>query len=351
MMGSEKRDINRIHQEEGDEGVRRHLSSFKLFEPGTRNPNSEQEKHAGVGGEPSSSPSRERPNGNGYANGDGPAIKIKKQRNTKTASETKADPHTGGEEIDPDLENNFNDAFNDAFDDMAEQTDADEANPQARNVNEVLGKFSSKPLQERDFLFHMPSGNFIFLKTRDLVPKKSVDARVPPRVFKGEDGKDNKVPASSLIAKHRAVAQMSWFPGEPAIVRDTAVLDAGRLRQPGSDVFNRYRPAKHRRGDPKKGEKWTKHLEQIYPEDADGIITRFAFKVQHPSVKINHGMVLGGRPGSGKDTGIAGVRHAIGVHNFKDTSPQKMMEGLDRLPREPHPARERGEGPRGEEPL
>jgi hypothetical protein len=50
-----------------------------------------------------------------------------------------------------------------------------------------------------------------------------------------------------------------------------------------------------------------------------------AHRVQRPHEKINHGLVLGGDQGIGKDTLIEPVRQAIGPWNFGETSPTQML--------------------------
>jgi hypothetical protein len=50
-----------------------------------------------------------------------------------------------------------------------------------------------------------------------------------------------------------------------------------------------------------------------------------AFKVQHPGVKINHALVLGGDFGVGKDTIITPARYAVGVWNRQEANPGQVM--------------------------
>jgi hypothetical protein len=47
--------------------------------------------------------------------------------------------------------------------------------------------------------------------------------------------------------------------------------------------------------------------------------------VQHPEVKLNHALVLGGNQGIGKDTILEPVKRAVGAWNFKETTPSKIM--------------------------
>ena len=47
--------------------------------------------------------------------------------------------------------------------------------------------------------------------------------------------------------------------------------------------------------------------------------------MQRPHEKINHGLVLGGLQGIGKDTLLEPVKHAVGPWNFAEVSPQQML--------------------------
>ena len=78
-------------------------------------------------------------------------------------------------------------------------------------------------------------------------------------------------------------------------------------------------------GDAKKAGPWVDHVRKIYPDDADHTITWLAHRVQRPGQKINHGLVLGGGQGIGKDSILAPVRYAVGTWNFFDVSPTHLL--------------------------
>ena len=65
---------------------------------------------------------------------------------------------------------------------------------------------------------------------------------------------------------------------------------------------------------------WLAHLHRMVPEDyeREHLLNVLAHKVQHANVKINHAVLFGGNPGSGKDTLFAPFFRAIGgsaLHN------------------------------------
>jgi len=86
-----------------------------------------------------------------------------------------------------------------------------------------------------------------------------------------------------------------------------------------------YRAPTVKPGDASKATRWVNLVHEVYPDDADHILDFFAHRVQKPQEKINHGMVLGGDPGIGKDTLVEGLKEAVGPWNCKEASPQDVM--------------------------
>ena len=131
--------------------------------------------------------------------------------------------------------------------------------------------------------------------------------------------------ASDWLAKHAPVEQMTWAPGLPQLVRDKLIGDGGWIDRKGVTVLNLYRPPTIELGDAAKAGPWLEHVRRIYPDEADHIIAFLAHRVQRPHEKINHGLVLGGLQGIGKDTLLEPVKHAVGPWNFAEVSPQQVL--------------------------
>lgn len=185
-----------------------------------------------------------------------------------------------------------------------------------------------KRLTTDDFYGDMESGEFICPATMGLWPAKSVNARVPP-VKTGEvdeTGKPKTIKASAWIAAHRPVDQMSWVPGKPMIVENAVMTEGGLIDVPGRTLFNLYRPPMIKLGDARQAGKWLEHVKRLYPSEWEHIVRWFALRVQRPDVKINHGLVLGGAPGIGKDSMLYPVGRAIGPWNMEEIKPYQLME-------------------------
>jgi hypothetical protein len=66
-------------------------------------------------------------------------------------------------------------------------------------------------------------------------------------------------------------------------------------------------------------------VHKVFPDDAEHIIQYCAHRVQFPDEKINHGIVLGGEQGIGKDTLLEPLKMAVGPWNCQEVSPAQML--------------------------
>lgn len=172
-----------------------------------------------------------------------------------------------------------------------------------------------------DFYAYMPTHTYFYKPTRELWPAASVNSRVPWPT--DENGKP--IAPNKWLDANRAVEQATWFPGEPEIINDKLALLSGWVRHPGARVFNLYLAPPPTTGDARMATPWINHVRRIYPDDADHIIRWLAQRVQHPGVKCNHALVLGGEQGIGKDTILEPVTTALGKWNCQEISPIQML--------------------------
>ena len=185
-----------------------------------------------------------------------------------------------------------------------------------------------------DFVAYMQSLDYIYMPAGDFWPAARVDARLPSvklfdksgnPIIDEETGDQKEISASGWLAKHAPVEQMTWAPGLPQLVRDKLIGDGGWIDRKGATVFNLYRPPMIMLGDPSNAGPWLDHVRRIYPDEMDHIIAFLAHRVQRPQEKINHGLVLGGLQGIGKDTLLEPVKRAVGPWNFAEVSPQQVL--------------------------
>ena len=67
---------------------------------------------------------------------------------------------------------------------------------------------------------------------------------------------------------------------------------------------------------------WLTHVERMIPDkrERDHVLDVMAFKVQKPHIKINHAVLHGGHPGSGKDTMWSPFFYAVGGASLRNVS-------------------------------
>src|SRR5262249_2907392 len=102
--------------------------------------------------------------------------------------------------------------------------------------------------------------------------------------------------------------------------------------RPGAAVFNLYRAAAIV---PKAGDvtPWLSLIEKMFPDEAEHIILWLAHRVQRPWEKINHALVLGGKPGIGKDSILEPVKQAAGPWNVADVTPTQVLGRFNKFVR------------------
>ena len=184
-----------------------------------------------------------------------------------------------------------------------------------------------------DFVAFMQSHDYVYMPGGDFWPRERVDARLKPiplfdksgKPIVGDKGVQEEMRASVWLAKHAPVEQMTWAPGLPQLVRDRLISAGGWVERKGVTVLNLYRPPTIELGDAAEAGPWLAHVRKIYPDEAGHIIAFLAHRVQRPHEKINHGLLLGGLQGIGKDTLLEPVKQAVGPWNFKEVSPQHIL--------------------------
>ena len=163
-----------------------------------------------------------------------------------------------------------------------------------------------------DFVAYMVQGKFIYTPSGQLWPATSVNARLP---WFG------KTRPSEWLAQNRPVEQMTWMPGEPAIIQGRLIVEGGWIPRPGARAYNLYKPPKLEPGEADEAGQWCDLVRKIWPDEAEHLFDYFAHRVQHPDDKINHALLLGGSPGIGKDTVLAALLQAVGPWNVQSISP------------------------------
>jgi len=117
-----------------------------------------------------------------------------------------------------------------------------------------------------------------------------------------------KIESSVCFDENRDAKGAPVFTGITYAAGDGVVVN-----RDGLQFGNRWRDA---RPVPVPGDAspWLEHVERMVPntDEREHLLNVLAYKIQNPSVKINHAVLIGGLPGSGKDTMMAPFFWAIG---------------------------------------
>lgn len=172
------------------------------------------------------------------------------------------------------------------------------------------------PLKIEEFFGYSPEHNYIYRHTGQRWPAATINSRL---------AKVGRFKASTFIDRTQSVEQMTWMPGESELIKDKLVRQTGWVTHKGAQVYNLYRPPNLKLGNPSRAHRWIEHVQKIYPDDADYIMKWCAYRCQHPNIKINHALFLGGPPGIGKDTLLDPVRYTVGEWNCETVSPTQLV--------------------------
>lgn len=181
-----------------------------------------------------------------------------------------------------------------------------------REVNrKEMGRLEKAEWYERFAYIISDDAYFDMMERREIMRKSfnAVFAHIPCKSIHGE-GKA-KVPASVCYDENRQAKGARTLQGV------TYAAGASVLATMDGAVYgNRWRDARPptAEGD---ASRWLEHVERLIPEqfEREHVLDVLAYKLQHADRKINHAVLHGGLPGSGKDTLYAPFLWAIGRSN------------------------------------
>ncbi|MGA0002184.1 MAG: hypothetical protein ACO3IZ_11115, partial [Steroidobacteraceae bacterium] len=101
----------------------------------------------------------------------------------------------------------------------------------------------------------------------------------------------------------RVLSGVTYAPGTAPLVEHQGQIYGNKWRDGRPQIEDAIDP-----------QPWLDHIERLIPDhlERNHMLDAFAFKVQHPGVKINHAILIGGIQGAGKDSMIAPLLYAIG---------------------------------------
>jgi hypothetical protein len=145
------------------------------------------------------------------------------------------------------------------------------------------------------------------------------------------------------FAGDKQAAEETYLVGAQALtehVKDLTfdpALPTGVVTTPeGARLYNTYRPSllvPRGNGRDEEVRPWLDLLRALSLEGGEEeermLLDRLAWTVQHPGRKINHGVLIGGRKGIGKDSLLAPVLDAVGRHNVNVADGAELESGFN----------------------
>jgi len=186
-----------------------------------------------------------------------------------------------------------------------------------------------------DFRYDEQQEKFWDTTTGNLLGAKSVDGaihRIDWPVY-GEEEKPLKPSlAINAIDSGLTVEGSTWWPGRDQFIENMVISERGAMDLKGAVCYNSYIPPIHSKKNPGGSpDKWIKHVKKLYPDpiEHEHFFDVCAHMIQHPEEKVNHGIVMAGSQGIGKDTALLPVRHGVGEWNAAEIGPDAITSSYN----------------------
>ena len=203
---------------------------------------------------------------------------------------------------------------------------------------EILAKEHEKDFVRRarsihDFRYDEQQEKYWDTTTGNLLGAKSVNGAIKrtdwPVIEVEKKGEVEEVrirPSEAIndVDSGLTVEGSTWWPGLPKFIEDIVITDRGAFPMKGAACYNCYVPPTH---DLSKvfvsPEPWIDHVKKLFsdPLEHEHFFDFAAHMIQKPDEKVNHGIVIAGSQGIGKDTALLPLRKGVGEWNAAEIGP------------------------------
>jgi hypothetical protein len=186
-----------------------------------------------------------------------------------------------------------------------------------------------------DFRYDERQAKFWDITTGSLLVAPSVDGAIPREWWPTTETTKGKLkPYKPSIAINDVdtgltVEGSTWWPGKPAFIHDVVIDERGMVPQKGASCYNTYKAPDHSNlNTDKTPELWIEHVKKLWPDPVEynHFFDYAAHMLQRPDQKVNHGIVLAGSYGIGKDTALLPMRWGVGEHNTAEIEPDAIAK-------------------------
>lgn len=186
----------------------------------------------------------------------------------------------------------------------------------------------------KDFYYDESQDAYWDIKTGALISAMSVNGAIPTDQWETrEDARGNgkliKIePAKTINSAHsgQRVESSTWWPGKDRFIYDYYPKAEGLMEMPGTKIFNQYFAPVRKPANGISPQLWIDHVVNLFGEsDAKHFFDFAAHAVQRPDEKVNHGIVIAGIQGIGKDMMLLPLRVGVGQWNCGEIEPEEVM--------------------------
>jgi hypothetical protein len=197
---------------------------------------------------------------------------------------------------------------------------------------EVEGQFVRRTRTLEDFRYDETQAKYWDITTGTLLGPSSVNGAVPREYWptitdaKGQMKKIAPAIAINAVETGLTVEGATWWPGMPRFIHDVAVTERGPIETEGAVCYNTYIEPVRKDTDADAG-LWISHVKTLFPDptEHEHFFNWAAHMLQRPEEKVNHGIVLAGKQGIGKDATLAPLRKGVGYWNTSEIDPDDIF--------------------------
>lgn len=188
-----------------------------------------------------------------------------------------------------------------------------------------------------DFVYDQDQNRYWHVKEKRILDGAAVDSAVHTDHWPA--GGENARGEPRLMEPHKwlrrkenlcVVEGSIWWPGKPDIIEGYVAVKGGLKAMAGGRCFNTYMAPSRGSSRGKTADLWLEHVRWIAPDplEHEHFLDVAAHMVQKPHEKCNHGILLAGAQGIGKDSLLKPLQIAVGTNelNEQTISPDRLFD-------------------------
>ena len=204
-------------------------------------------------------------------------------------------------------------------------------------ADSLEGEFQHRAALHDHFRYDKSQDAFWDIETMQLLKPTAVNASIPVGEWETKEKANGElvpIPPAKTIANvdtGLVVETASWWPGKPREMRNMFVSSNGARKVMGATTLNLYTPPEELNSRGQTAELWLAHVKKLYPdpEEHNHFLDYAADMIQNPGRKPQHGILLAGQQGIGKDAMLLPLRRGSGPGNSAGIDPDDLFSNFN----------------------